>query len=80
MKEANEMKTITMRQIDYNPSEHAAKMAGVRFSERMDGERRTERVNMKILPSVKQMAEKKAKEEGRSLSNYIELLIVADNT
>ena len=39
------------------------------------GEKRTSYINMKILPSVKAMAEELAKAEGRTLSNYIESLI-----
>lgn len=38
-------------------------------------EKRTERINMKVLPSVKKIAEKNAAAEGRTLSNYIEKLI-----
>ena len=38
-------------------------------------ERRTERINMKILPSLKALAEEEATAEGRTLSNYIENLI-----
>lgn len=41
----------------------------------MDREKRTERINMKVLPSIKKVAEKNAAEEGRTLSNYIEKLI-----
>lgn len=41
-------------------------------------EKRTERISMKILPSVKAMAEENAKEEGRTMSNYIETLIKTD--
>lgn len=44
----------------------------------MTKEKRTERINMKVLPSVKEAAEKKAAEQGRTLSNYIEQLIIND--
>lgn len=43
--------------------------------ENMEREKRTERINMKVLPSIKKLAEKNAREEGRTLSNYIEKLI-----
>ena len=41
-------------------------------------EKRTAYIHTKILPSVKAAAEKKALEEGRTLSNYIENLIIKD--
>lgn len=41
-------------------------------------EKRSSIIYMKVLPSVKAAAEKKATEEGRTLSNYIENLIVKD--
>lgn len=41
----------------------------------MEREKRTERINMKVLPNIKKLAEKNAQEEGRTLSNYIEKLI-----
>lgn len=41
-------------------------------------EKRTERIHMKILPSVKAMAEERAAAEGRTVSNYIESLIRKD--
>lgn len=41
-------------------------------------EKRTDRIIMKIAPSVKEAAQNRAKQEGRSLSNYIEWLIVKD--
>lgn len=41
-------------------------------------EKRTAHIHTKILPSVKAAAEKKATEEGRTLSNYIENLIIKD--
>lgn len=44
----------------------------------MDREKRTERLHMKILPSLKRIAEKNARAEGRTLSNYIEKLITED--
>lgn len=42
-------------------------------------EKRTERIYMKITPSLKEAAQKRAEEEGRTLSNYIEWLIVKDS-
>lgn len=44
----------------------------------MEKEKRTDRIYMKVLPSVKAAAEKRATEEGRSMSNYIEHLIKED--
>ena len=41
-------------------------------------EKRTDKIYMKILPSVKAMAAERAAEEGRTLSNYIENLIKKD--
>ena len=41
-------------------------------------EKRSEVIQMKIAPSLKQQAQKRAEEEGRSLSNYIEYLILKD--
>lgn len=41
-------------------------------------ERRTEFIQMKVMPSLKEKAQKRAEEEGRSLSNYIEWLILKD--
>lgn len=41
-------------------------------------ERRTEYIQMKIAPSLKEKAQERAEEEGRSLSNYIEQLILKD--
>ena len=41
-------------------------------------EKRTEYVQMKIAPSLKEAAQERAKQEGRSLSNYIEWLILKD--
>lgn len=41
-------------------------------------ERRTEFIQMKVMPSLKQQAQQRAEEEGRSLSNYIEYLILKD--
>lgn len=41
-------------------------------------EKRTERLNMKITPSLKKRANDRANELGRSLSNYIEWLILED--
>lgn len=41
-------------------------------------EKRTSIIHMKVLPSVKAAAEEKAAAEGRTLSNYIENLIVKD--
>ena len=44
----------------------------------MEKEKRTEHINMKVLPSIKRIAEKNAETDGRSLSNYIEQLIRND--
>lgn len=44
-----------------------------------DKEKRTEHINMKILPSLKRIAEENAKADGRTLSNYIEKLIRDDD-
>lgn len=44
-----------------------------------DKEKRTEHINMKVLPSIKRIAEKNAESDGRSLSNYIEKLIKDDD-
>lgn len=41
-------------------------------------EKRTDKIYMKVLPSVKAMAAERAAEEGRTLSNYIENLIKED--
>ena len=41
-------------------------------------EKRTDRITMKISPSVKTLAQAMAMEDGRSLSNYIEWLIIKD--
>lgn len=41
-------------------------------------EKRTDYIQMKTLPSVKEKAKKRARAEGRTLSNYIESLIIAD--
>lgn len=41
----------------------------------MEREKRTEMINMKVLPSVKEKAKKMAEEENRTMSNLIELLI-----
>lgn len=48
------------------------------YLKRETREKRTERLHMKILPSLKQTAERNAKAEGRTLSNYIEKLIAED--
>lgn len=45
----------------------------------MENEKRTDKIYMKVKPSIKRMAEEKAKAEGRTLSNYIERLILKDN-
>lgn len=42
-------------------------------------EKRDALIQMRVMPSVKAMAEEKAKAEGRTLSNYIEQLIIRDN-
>lgn len=44
------------------------------------GEKRTERFTMKITPSLKEEANERAEELGRSLSNYVEQLILKDLT
>ena len=44
----------------------------------MKKEKRTEYIHMKVLPSIKRIAEKNAESDGRSLSNYIEKLIRDD--
>lgn len=41
-------------------------------------EKRTERINTRVLPSIKAMAEQMAASDGRTLSNYIENLILED--
>lgn len=41
-------------------------------------ERRSEYIQMKVMPSLKAKAQERAEEEGRSLSNYIEWLILKD--
>ena len=41
-------------------------------------EKRTEKIYMKILPSIKAMARDMAAEDGRTMSNYIENLILND--
>lgn len=41
-------------------------------------ERRTDRIQIKISPSLKEAAKARADEEGRTLSNYIEALMKAD--
>ena len=41
-------------------------------------ERRTDNIMMKITPSLKERAKQAASAEGRTLSNYIERLILAD--
>lgn len=41
-------------------------------------EKRSDRINLKIRPSLKAEAEKRARGQGRTLSNYIEHLITED--
>ncbi|MGI6169913.1 MAG: hypothetical protein ACOYI4_09515 [Christensenellales bacterium] len=41
-------------------------------------EKRTERIYIKIFPSVKEGAKRLAENEGRSLSNYIETLLTRE--
>ena len=41
-------------------------------------ERRTASVMMRLRPSIKALAWKRAREEGRTLSNYVERLIEQD--
>lgn len=44
----------------------------------MEKEKRTDRLHMKIQPSLKAEAEKKAEEQGYTLSRYVEMLIRKD--
>lgn len=44
----------------------------------MSSEIRSERLTMKITPTLKAKAQEKAEKEGRTLSNYIERLIIED--
>ena len=41
-------------------------------------EKRSDYIQMKVAPSLKEKAQKRAEQEGRSLSNYIEWLILQD--
>lgn len=41
-------------------------------------ELKTDSIYMKVTPTLKEQAQKRADEEGRSLSNYIEMLILKD--
>ncbi len=41
-------------------------------------EKRTAKIYMKVLPSVKAAAEEIAEKQGRTLSNYIETLLKQD--
>ena len=41
-------------------------------------EKRSEFIQMKVMPSLKKKAQERAEEEGRSLNNYIEWLILKD--
>lgn len=41
-------------------------------------ETRTDRIIMKVQPSIKERAKKAAAEEGRTLSNWIEKLMIED--
>ncbi len=41
-------------------------------------EKRTDVIQMKIAPSLKKAAQERAAQEGRSLSNYIEWLMIED--
>ena len=41
-------------------------------------EKRTDKIFMKVKPSLKARAQQRAEEEGRSLSNYIEQLLIKD--
>ena len=50
----------------------------MRTKAKNSGERRTEFIQMKVMPSLKEKAQKRAEQEGRSLSNYIEWLILQD--
>ena len=44
----------------------------------MGAERRTAALNLRIRPSVKALAKRRAEREGRSLSNYLEELVIKD--
>ena len=41
-------------------------------------EKHTEFIQLRVAPMVKEAAKKKAEEEGRTLSDYIESLIIKD--
>lgn len=41
-------------------------------------ELKTDTIYMKVTPTLKEQAQQRANEEGRSLSNYIEMLILKD--
>ena len=43
-----------------------------------DKEKSTVNLNIRMKPSVKEAGQKRAEEEGRSFSNYIEWLILQD--
>ena len=47
-------------------------------SKALEPELKTSMILVRVKPSVRAAADRRAKEEGRSLANYIERLIVAD--
>lgn len=51
---------------------------GCRVMATHDEEKRTDKIFMKIKPSLKEKAQQRADAEGRSLSNYIEQLLIKD--
>lgn len=66
-------------EIDVNIKKNNGETETIKYSpHEKTGEKRSERISMKVLPSVKAEAEKRAAEEGRTLSNYIERLIKED--
>lgn len=66
-------------EIDVNIKKNNGETETIKYSSHeKTGEKRSERISMKVLPSVKAAAEKRAAEEGRTLSNYIERLIKED--
>lgn len=66
-------------EIDVKIKKNNGEIETVKYSpHEKTGEKRIERISMKVLPSVKAAAEKRAAEEGRTLSNYIEHLIKED--
>lgn len=41
-------------------------------------EKRTDRLQARVTPAIRKMAEEQAAKEGRTVSNYIERLIIRD--